>query len=164
MRSPVLTALFGVLVVACTAPAARTPSPTPHAIPSSAAPPSPTPTATAATPATFAAVCGTISDFAGDNAQTNGSFVLNSPGRAPLKITIPAGRLGGSASGYVCVAVLAGTPYPLFAGFFPPGTPGFVSSGAVPATTAGPAPTGFVLPQVCAYVVPPAVSLIPRII
>ena len=87
-----------------------------------------------------------------------GSFTLNSPGRAPIKITIPAGTLGGSASGYVCVAVLAGSPYPLYAGFFPPGTQGFVASGTVPATVAFPAPTGFVLPQACAYLVPPAVG------
>jgi hypothetical protein len=100
-----------------------------------------------------------MSDFVGDNAQTNGSLVLNSPGRAPLRITIPAGRLGGSASGYVCIGVLAGVPYPLFDGFFTSGTPGFVDSGALPATTALPAPTGFVVPQSCAYVVPPAVGI-----
>lgn len=103
-------------------------------------------------------MCGTISDFVGDNGQTSGSFILNSPGRAPLKITIPAGRLGGSAAGYACVGVLAGSPYPLFDGFFPYGTAGFVASGTVPATTALPAPTGFVLPQACAFVVPPVVG------
>ncbi len=160
MRSPILTTLFSVLIAACTAPAASAPTRAPVVTLAASATPSlsPTPTPTSTTPATFAAVCGTIGDFVGDNAQTNGSFALNSPGRAPLKITIPAGRLGGSASGYVCVAVLAGTPYPLFAGFFPHGTQGYVTSGAVPATTASPAPTGFVLPQACAYVVPPAVS------
>jgi len=150
---------FLVLVVACTAAPVSTASPTPLAtVAASASPiasPSATPTATAAT---FAAICGTISDFVGDSAQTNGSFVLNSPGRAPIRITIPAGRLGGSAAGYVCVEVLAGSPHPLFAGFFTSGTPGFVASGTVPATTAFPLPKGFVLPQACAYVVPPAVG------
>ena len=105
-------------------------------------------------------MCGTISDFVADNAQTNGSFTLNSPGRAPLKITIPAGRLGGSASGYVCFQVFAGVPYPLLAGFFPGGTRGYVESGTYPATTAVPAPTGFVIPQACAYVVPPVVGAV----
>jgi hypothetical protein len=107
---------------------------------------------------TVVLVCGTISDFASDNAQTNGSFVLSSPGRAPIRITIPAGRLGGTAGGYVCIEVVAGVPYPLFDGFFPGGTSGFVSPGAFPATIASPAPTGFVLPQSCAYVVPPVVG------
>jgi hypothetical protein len=36
---------------------------------------------------------------------------------------------------------------------------GFVNSGSVPATFALPAPTGFVLPQSCAYVVPPVVGV-----
>jgi hypothetical protein len=115
-----------------------------------------TPSATAR--ATFASVCGTISDFVGDNAQTNGSFVLNSPGRAPLRLTIPAGRLGGIGAGYVCIEVGAGVPYPLFDGFFPEGTRGFINPGTFPATIASPAPTGFVLPQACAYVVPPVVG------
>jgi hypothetical protein len=134
-----------------------TPAPTPSV--TVAATPSPTPTPAATAPATVAIVCGTTSDFVGDNAQTNGSFVLNSPGRAPLRITIPAGRLGGSASGYVCIEVLAGVPYPLFAGFVPGGVRGlFIDSGTFPATMASPSPTGFVLPQACAYVVPPVVA------
>ncbi|MDP9282523.1 MAG: hypothetical protein M3P38_10560 [Chloroflexota bacterium] len=113
----------------------------------------------ARTSATLASVCGTISEFVADGAQ-NGSLVLDSPGRAPLKVTIPAGRLGGSASGYVCIGLLAGVPYPLFDGFFPQGTPGFVERGTVPATTAVPAPTGLVLPQACAYVAPPLVGTV----
>jgi hypothetical protein len=151
-------ALLGVLVAGCGAPV-NTPSPTPSATIAATARPSPTSTAAATTRATFASVCGTVSDFVGDNAQTNGSFVVNSPGRAPLRITIPAGRLGGSVSGYVCIGVLAGVPYPLFDGFFTSGTPGFVDSGVLPATTALPAPAGFVLPQSCAYVVPPIVGI-----
>ena len=151
-------ALLGVLVAGCGAPV-NTPSPAPSATIAATASPSPTPTAAATVRATLASVCGTVSDFVGDNAQTNGSFVLNSPGRAPIRITIPAGRLGGSASGYVCIGVLAGVPYPLFDGFFTSGTPGFVDSGVLPATAALPAPTGFVLPQSCAYVVPPIVGI-----
>jgi hypothetical protein len=84
--------------------------------------------------------------------------MLISQGRAPLRITIPAGRLGGSAAGYVCIDVVAGVPYPLFDGFFPQGTAGFVNPGTFPATIASPAPTSFVLPQSCAYVVPPVVG------
>ena len=151
-------ALVGVLVAACGA-GVNTPTPTPSATVVTTATPNPTSTAAASARATFASVCGTVSDFVGDSAQTNGSFVLNSSGRAPLKITIPAGRLGGSASGYVCIGVLAGVPYPIFDGFLTSGTPGFVDSGTLPATTALPAPTGFVLPQSCAYVVPPAVGI-----
>ncbi len=109
-------------------------------------------------PATFAAICGAIGDFVSDNPQTNGSFVLNSPGRAPIKIAIPAGRLGGVAAGYVCIGVLAGVPHPLFDGFFPANTAGFIDPGTFPATRASPAPAGFVIPQACAYVAPPVVG------
>jgi len=144
-----------VLIAACTAAPVSTASPTPVATVAAISSPSPTPTATRLT---FASVCGTITDFVSDSAQTNGSLVLNSPGRAPLRITIPAGRLGGGlAAGYGCIGVLAGVPYPLFDGFAPTG-PAFVASGTFPATAASPAPTGFVLPQSCAFVAPPAVS------
>jgi hypothetical protein len=101
-----------------------------------------------------------MSDFVADGAQ-NGSLVLNSPGRDPFKLTIPAGRLGGGGVGigsYACVGVLAGVPYPLFDGFATSGTPGFVNPGVVPATAASPAPTGFVLPPACAYVAAPVVG------
>ncbi len=157
MRSLSVAGLLAVLVAACTAAPVSTPSPTPSATAVATATPGPTPAATR--PTTVAVVCGTISDFVGDNSQTNGSFVLNSPGRTPLKITIPAGRLGGSASGYVCIGVLAGVPYPLHDGFVPGGVRGlFIDSGTFPATTASPSPTGFVLPQACVYVVPPVVA------
>ena len=46
---------------------------------------------------------------------------------------------------------------PLFDGFAPTG-PAFVAPGTFPATAASPAPTGFVLPQACAFVVPPVVG------
>ena len=107
---------------------------------------------------TFATVCGRIADFAGDSASTAGSFVLTSPDRDPLKLTIPAGRLGGSAAGYVCVNVLRGNPNPLFDGFIPGGVTTFIREGDLPATSADPAPTGFVLPQACAYVAAPVVT------
>jgi hypothetical protein len=154
MRSIGIALLF-VFLAACS-PSVNTPSPTPSATVAATASPSATPTAPTR-PTTLAAVCGTISDFVSDSSQTNGSLVLNSPGRAPLRITIPAGRLGGVASGYVCVGVLGGVPYPLLDGFAPTG-PAFVAPGTFPATAASPAPTGFVLPQACAFVVPPVVG------
>ena len=136
---------FALAVSDGTASAASSPSPS--------ATPSPSPTAQ-----TFAIVCGTISDFASDSPQADGSFVLNAPGRDPLKFTIPRGRLGGGAAGYVCIALRQGTPYPLFDGFIPGAASGFIPSGAVPLTSASPAPIGFVLPQACAFLAPPVVS------
>jgi hypothetical protein len=162
VRSFGVVLLPGLLLAACAAPPiaapSAEPSPTRSATVAASASPSSTPTPAATTPATSAVVCGTISEFIGDNSQTNGSFVLNSPGRTPLKITIPAGRLGGVAANYVCIGVLAGIPSPLFDGFFPGGAPGFIDPGTFPATRAVPAPTGFVIPQACAYVVPPVVG------
>jgi len=149
--------LLAVLVVACAAPAVSAPSSISSlAVATSSS--NPTATASAIGRGSFAAVCGTISDFVSDTAQTNGSFVLDSPGRDPLRITIPAGRLGGVAANYVCIAVLAAVPHPLFDGFLPGGTPGFIASGSFPATSASPAPTGFTPPQTCAYVAPPVVA------
>ncbi len=103
-------------------------------------------------------VCGTIRDFVRDTPQSDASFVLDSPGRDPLKITIPAGRLGSQAANYVCVQVQRGNPNPRFDGFFPGGTEAFVREGAVPATAASPAPPGFTLPQACAFVATPSVA------
>ena len=108
--------------------------------------------------APFAAICGMITDYVADSSQANGSFVLSSPGRAPLRITIPAGRLGGGAGGYVCVGVRAGVPNPLFDGFFTPNTSGYVDPGALPATVAVPTPLGLVVPQACAFVVTPLIG------
>jgi hypothetical protein len=161
MRSFGLVLVLGILVAGCSGATVNTPSPTPSANVVATATPGPTPTPAATTPATSAVVCGTISDFVGDNASTTGSFTLNSPGRTPLKITIPAGRLGGSASGYVCIGVLAGVPYPLLDGFVPGGVRDLsIDPGTFPATMAIPAPTGFVIPQACAYVVPPVVGTV----
>jgi hypothetical protein len=86
-------------------------------------------------------------------------LTVNSPGRPAIKITIPAGRLGGQVAGYACLQVTAGVPYPLFDGFFTYGARGFVDEGTVPATVAFPAPTGFVVPQTCAYVASPVVGV-----
>jgi len=164
MRSLAVVSLASIVLAACAAPPPESPpSATLTATVDATASPNPTPTPTPATtaPATFAAVCGTISDWVGDNSQTNGSLVLHSPGRAPLKLTIPAGRLdSGVAGGYACIGVLAGVPYPLLDGFFPGGTRGYVESGTFPATAASAAPTGFVIPQACAYVVPPVVGAV----
>lgn len=109
---------------------------------------------------TFASICGRITDFVGDGASTPGSFTLNSPGRDPIEITIPAGRLGGTAAGYACVSVLGGAPHPVFDGFEVASGSGalFVNEGVLPATAASPAPVDFVLPQGCAYVAPPVVT------
>ncbi len=84
-------------------------------------------------------------------------MTLAAPDRDPLRLTIPAGRLGGVAAGYVCVGVIAGTPDPLFDGFFPANTPGFVEQGKTPATVALPTPSGFTLPETCAFVAAPVV-------
>jgi hypothetical protein len=122
----------------------------------------PTPSSSATVPSTptsrasFAMVCGDVSNFVSDSAGANGSFVLNSRGRDPLRITIPAGRLGGGvAANHVCIEVLGGIPDPVFAGFVPGGAPQFIAPETFPATRASPAPTGFTLPQACAYVAPP---------
>ena len=124
----------------------------------------PTAVATAAAtftvPATFAAVCGTASDRVPRTASTNATFVLNSPGRPPLKLTST-----GDApidvvipGGYVCLLLEAGVPFPIFGGLTGPYLDGFVLEGTLPATSAKPAPTGFVLPQACAFVAPPVVG------
>jgi len=49
-------------------------------------------------------------------------------------------------------------PLPIFDGLIGPQMPGFVAEGTFPATATRPAPTGFVLPQKCAFVAPPVVS------
>ncbi len=51
-------------------------------------------------------------------------------------------------------------PAPIFGGLLAPNTPGFINQGSFPATAAQPAPTGFVLPQACAFVAPPVVEAI----
>ena len=127
---------------------------------------SPSPQAVAAAPsanasaAAWAVACGTISDYQGNTSSTNGSMVLNSPGRSPLKITLTSAHStpGGGIGGYVCAGLVAGVPSPIFDGLFPPNTAGFINQGVFPATAAQPAPTGFVLPQSCAFVEPPVVG------
>jgi hypothetical protein len=108
----------------------------------------------------WAHVCGTVSDFVKTTATANGSLVLNSPGRSPLKITLTPSRIRpeGQIAGYVCVTLDAGVPYPIFAGLSAPGADGFIAAGTYPATLAKPAPNGFVVPQACAFVAPPDVG------
>ncbi len=151
-RHAVAVLLIIVIAAACTSPSVMTPSPS--ASDTLAATAAPAPSAAASTaPRTFASVCGTTSDFV--EGPLSG-IVLNAPGREPLKVTVPTGRIG--VGGYACVGVLAGVPHPLLDGFAAAGTPGFVEPGIVPATAASPAPTGFLLPAACAFVAPPVVS------
>jgi hypothetical protein len=124
----------------------------------------PTPVSTAAptfsVPATFAAVCGTASDPVAKTSSTNATFLLDSPGRTPLKIasTGNAPIDAGIPAGYACLLIDNGVPSPILVGFLGPYMEGFVSQGTVPATSAKPAPTGFALPQACAFVAPPVVG------
>ena len=157
------------LVVGCSPTIATSPSPT--AIPVAAASPAPSPTATVP-PATrvplaistgtiWAGICGTVSEFVKTTTTTDGSVVLNSPGRSPIKITLTAARSNpeGSFGGYVCMALDAGVPYPIFAGLGAPSASGsYIAEGTYPATNAQPTPAGFVVPQACAYVRPPEVG------
>src|SRR2546422_9216057 len=103
------------------------------------------PTATLlATPptATWAVACGTVSEYLGNTSSTNGSFVLNSPGRSQLKITLTSAHStpGGVFAGYICTGLEAGVPYPIFGGIWPPNTAGFIHPRTLPATAAPPAP------------------------
>lgn len=106
---------------------------------------------------TWASACGIVSDYVGNTSTTSGSLVLNSPGRPPLMVTLtsPRSTPGGGISGYICAGLVAGSPNPIFNGLWPPSTAGFVAEGTLPATKADPAPTSFVVPQLCAYVQPP---------
>jgi len=121
--------------------------------------PTATPLATLPT-ATWAVACGTVRDYVGNTSTTDGSFVLDSPGRSPLRIALTSAHStpGGSFSGYLCASLEAGVPSPIFGGIWPPNTAGFINPGVLPATAAQPAPTGFVLPQACAFVAPPMVG------
>lgn len=134
----------------------------PASVPSQA--PQPTAVRTAAAtfsaPATFAAACGTASDRVAKTASANATFLLNSPGRSPLKIawTGTAPVEAAVPGGYVCLLLEAGVPFPTLGALIGPYQEGFVSEGTLPATSAKPAPTGFVLPQACAFVAPPIVG------
>ena len=104
---------------------------------------------------TWASACGTASDFVTSTSSANGSFVLSSPGRPPLKVIVSAGA-GGQFAGYICASIYGtGAAGPTFAGLWAPGTDGFITEGTQPATKANPAPSGFVLPQACLYIAPP---------
>ncbi|MDQ6721122.1 MAG: hypothetical protein M3003_10075 [Candidatus Dormibacteraeota bacterium] len=145
-------------VVACSAGCA----PTLSTGPSQTTPPTAISTAAAtfSVPATFAAVCGTASGRVARTASTNATFLLNSPGRPPLKIASTGNAPIDAVipGGYVCLLLRPGVPFPIFDGLVGPQMPGFVAEGTFPATAARPAPTGFVLPQTCAFVEPPVVG------
>ena len=116
--------------------------------------------ATFSVPATFAAVCGRASDRVARTASTSATFLLNSPGRSPLKIASTGNAPIDMVipGGYACLLLEAGVPFPIFGALIGSYLEGFVSEGTLPATSAKPAPTGFVLPQVCAFVAPPVVG------
>ena len=161
-RLTVVLSTLVVLTAACSGPRADvSPSAGPTRPVSAAAP---TAAATFSVPATFAAVCGTMSDGV-QITRATATFVLNSPGRPPLKIAsngpgpIDAMVPSGSAqSSYACLLLDAGVPLPIFAGLIGPQMPGYLAAGTVPSTSARPSPTGFVLPQGCAFVAPPVVG------
>lgn len=156
----VLSALL-VLTVACSGPPPDVSASLQPTRPASAIA---TAAATVSVPARFAGVCGTMSDGV-QISRGRATFTLNAPGRAPLKITstdpapidamVPTGI---AQSGYVCLLLDAGVPLPTFAGLIGPGMPGYVVQGTVPATSTNPSPTGFALPQACAFVAPPTVG------
>lgn len=149
MRRVILPALF---IASCAAPA------------TSGSPPAPTLTVAVATaaatfsvPATFASVCGTASERVARTATANATFLLDSSGRSALKVTFPGNAPVDAIipPGYVCLLLEPGVPLPTFAGLIGPQMPGYVAQGTFPATAARPTPTGFTLPQACAYVEPP---------
>ena len=106
----------------------------------------------------WASTCGTVSEFVAAAGATNGSFVLNSPSRAPLKVTIPP-TTSGQLSGYICASIYGtGAPSATFAGLWAPNTAGFIAEGTLPASKASQMPDGFVLPQSCLYIAPPIVG------
>jgi hypothetical protein len=108
----------------------------------------------------WAATCGTVSDLVASTSTAGGSFVLSSPGRAPLKVALSAANPPpGELSGYICASIYGtGAPMAFFAGLWPPATAGFIPEGTLPATKASPSPDGFALPQSCIYIAPPVVG------
>jgi len=160
--------LFALFAASCATPATSVSSPSavPPITSASAAPtasvavPSTAPTTPIATADDWAGACGRVTAFIGNTTTANGSFVLTSPGREPLKVTLTAAHStpGGAFGGYVCVGLEAGVPHPIFAGLGPPNTAGFINEGTYPATNAKPTPTGFVLPQACAFVATPVIG------
>lgn len=162
-------ALLVAAVVGCSAPPAAAPSGTASPVVAASGTASPTATAAAVTPvplatstaSVWALACGTVSDLVSTTTTANGSLVLNSPGRAPLTITLTPPRWNPEArvAGYICALLDAGVPRPIFAGLSVPGTAeAYAEPGTYPATRAKPSPTGFVLPQTCAFIRPPEVG------
>ena len=147
-----LLAAACVMMAACTVTSGAAPSPSPKTAATAAA--------TFSVPATFAVVCGRASDRVARTPTTNATFVLNSPGRAPLTIasTSNAPIDATIPGGYACLLLDAGVPFPVLNALLGPYQEGFVSEGTFPATSAKPAPSGFVLPQTCAFVAPPVVG------
>ena len=161
-RALSLAALLGLLVVAVLFAGVRSQSISPAVGTSiTSAPVSPaTPAATFTVPTIFASACGTVSDRVARTASTNATFLLNSPGRSPLKIASTGNAPVDAVvpAGYLCLLLRPGVPLPIFDGLIGPLMPGFVPEGTYPATAARPAPTGFVLPQACAFVAAPVVG------
>ena len=163
-RALAVAALLVPLAVAVLFVGVRSPSLSPAVgtpITPTPAPVSPaTPAATFSVPTFFASACGTVSDRVAKTTATNATFLLNSPGRSPLKIA-STGNAPIDAmvpAGYLCLLLGAGVPLPIFDGLIGPLMPGFVAEGTFPATATRPAPTGFVLPQACAFVAAPVVG------
>jgi hypothetical protein len=168
-RALVALVLVAVLAGCRTAAPVASPARSPVVVASATASPQRTGPAPSATPVPLATstatvwahVCGTVSDFVRTTTTANGSVILNSPGRSPLKITLTAPRVNPDTqlgAGYICVTLDAGVPRPIFAGLSAPGAEGFIAPGMYPATLAKPAPNGFVVPQACAFVAPPEVG------
>lgn len=147
-----LLAAASVVTAACGTTAGASPGPSPGLTATAAA--------TFSVPATFATVCGRASDPIARTPTTNATFVLNSPGRAPLTIasTWSAPIDATIPGGYACLLLDAGVPFPILSALLGTYQEGFVNEGTFPATSAKPAPTGFVLPQACAFVAPPVVG------
>jgi hypothetical protein len=90
-----------------------------------------------ATPATDAVVrCGETTQFVAPTADTAGSFVLVSDGRADL-VRVPAGSGLAAAGGYSCARIKPGTPSSELVEFLPMNSPEYVPH---PSATARPFP------------------------
>jgi hypothetical protein len=141
--------LFAMIAASCGSLAVTEPARPPTTVPTAGA--------TFSVPTSFAAACGTVSDRVARTAATSATFVLNSPGRSPLKVALTGNAPVDAVvpTGYVCVVLGGGVPFPISGGLIGPYMAGFVPDGTLPATSAQPAPAGFVLPQACAFVAAP---------
>jgi hypothetical protein len=91
----------------------------------------------AATPGTDAVVrCGETTRFVAPTADSTGSFVLVSDGRADL-VRVPAGSGLVAAGGYNCARIKPGTPSSELVEFLPMNSPEYVPH---PSATARPFP------------------------